>query len=541
MPLTKVVIGGFRSIKETAVIPLAPVTLMFGPNSAGKTSVLRGLELLREVLTARLEGVNLDHFAPVRTFHRLGADHRSTDLTLGAELVNCVINCDAQALGWAGLAPQGSEGGVAVDVLDYRFTLDRAMETSDKWRLAFGGEELFSVHLSRKRAAKELPPLWFPFDKQLLLLNLESAWIAQLPSVGRLIRKLKNPGLAAPYLKHIRVEDQQCAIPLWVHHGRLVSWADDPVDDGGLDEFLEELSAAEHKAFHQAHSYVAAVCEEINSVLDAVERAVTQQLDILVVPGGRGLMTREQLTFPLRDPVFKVHSLSDALARYANWLFNSATNTWLPDALKARQDFVNEMLAHGLFGKRVYQFYPVATKMLESSLSLHPGGQAKKRKWSEPAGMGGDCALMLHDGQQRALNIEEVGSGVSYVLPVLVALWDARLSWVEQPELHLHPAAQCEMADVFIKAFHLGHFSVIETHSEHLLLRLLRRVRETHSDHQPVPNLRCPAEAVCVLYFDPQDDGSTHVHHLRVSRSGDFLDKWPAGFFEERYRELFDE
>lgn len=540
MPLTKVVIGGFRSIKETAVIPLAPVTMMFGPNSAGKTSVLRGLELLREVLTARLEGVNLEHFPSVRTFHRLGADHRSTDLTLGAELVNCIIQCDTQALGWAALAAQGMEGGVGIDVLDYRFTLDRAMETSDKWRLAFGGEELFSVHLARKRVAKELPPLWFPFDKQLLLLNLESPWITQLPSVGRLIRKLKSPGLAAPYLKHIRVEDQQCAIPLWVHRGRLMPWGEDPVDDGRLDDFLEELSASERKAFHLADPYVAAVCEELNAVIDAVERAMIQQLDILVVPGGRGLMTREQLTFPLRDPVFKVRSLSDALALYANWLFNSATDSWLPEKLRARNDFVNEALTHGLFGKRTYQFYPVATRILESSLSLHPGGRAKK-KWSEPSQMGGDCALVLQDGQQRALNIEEVGSGVSYVLPVLVALWDARLSWVEQPELHLHPAAQCEMADVFIKAFHQGHFSVIETHSEHLLLRLLRRVRETHADQQPVPTLRCPAEAVCVLYFDPQDDGSTHVHHLRVSRSGDFLDQWPAGFFEERYRELFDE
>ena len=117
----------------------------------------------------------------------------------------------------------------------------------------------------------------------------------------------------------------------------------------------------------------------------------------------------------------------------------------------------------------------------------------------------------------------------------------AERSWIEQPELHLHPAAQCELGDVVIRAFHRGRFSIIETHSEHMLLRVLKRIRMTSEGKALDPELKCLPEAVSVLYFDPLPDGSTAIRQLRISRGGDFMDRWPAGFFEERDRELFDE
>jgi predicted ATPase len=149
--------------------------------------------------------------------------------------------------------------------------------------------------------------------------------------------------------------------------------------------------------------------------------------------------------------------------------------------------------------------------------------------------------LYLEDQNGRLLDFSEVGSGISYVMPILASLHGAKTSWVAQPELHLHPAAQCEMGDVFLRAFNRGHFSVVETHSEHMLLRMLRRIRQTTKGAVIDDDLKCPPEAISVLYFDPQEDGNTQVRQLRVSRLGDFKDRWPNGFFEERSRELFDE
>jgi predicted ATPase len=48
-------------------------------------------------------------------------------------------------------------------------------------------------------------------------------------------------------------------------------------------------------------------------------------------------------------------------------------------------------------------------------------------------------------------------------------------------------------------------------------------------------------EDLRVLYFEPQPDGYTKVKNIRVSTQGDFIDRWPRGFFEERSKELFDE
>jgi predicted ATPase len=50
---------------------------------------------------------------------------------------------------------------------------------------------------------------------------------------------------------------------------------------------------------------------------------------------------------------------------------------------------------------------------------------------------------------------------------------------IEQPELHLHPSAQAVLADLFIKKSREGVRFLVETHSEHILLRLQRRIAET--------------------------------------------------------------
>jgi len=69
----------------------------------------------------------------------------------------------------------------------------------------------------------------------------------------------------------------------------------------------------------------------------------------------------------------------------------------------------------------------------------------------------------------------------------------------------------------------------------------LKRVRQTHHLVDIAPELRLKPEDLCVLYFDPQNNGTTDVRRLRVTPEGDFMDRWPNGFFEERGKELFDE
>lgn len=139
------------------------------------------------------------------------------------------------------------------------------------------------------------------------------------------------------------------------------------------------------------------------------------------------------------------------------------------------------------------------------------------------------------------VDVRDVGAGVPQIVPVLVAGLCANCSFIEQPELHLHPRLQTEIADFFISVTNTrGHRCIIETHSEHLALRTLRRVRETHAAHIRHRDFSLEKESVAFYYFNPIE-GGTEISRLRVSPTGDFLDRWPRGFFSEREAEIFDD
>ena len=149
--------------------------------------------------------------------------------------------------------------------------------------------------------------------------------------------------------------------------------------------------------------------------------------------------------------------------------------------------------------------------------------------------------LFVQNSSGVELGFQDVGSGISYVLPIIASVWCLPLSFIEQPELHLHPKAQCEVADIFIASLKLNNWAVIESHSEHLLLRLARRIRETTKGYLLPDELKLSPDDVNIYYFDPQPNGSTNVKRIRLDKHGELLDRWPGGFFSERDKELFDE
>ena len=150
--------------------------------------------------------------------------------------------------------------------------------------------------------------------------------------------------------------------------------------------------------------------------------------------------------------------------------------------------------------------------------------------------------LVLMDRRRSTLvTHRDVGIGVSQVLPVVINAFGFReqLIAIEQPEIHLHPGLQAELGDVFIESA-LGdrrNIFVIETHSEHLLLRVMRRMRETaegrHEGRQAVR-----PEDVMVLFVEP-DGSRSIIHQMPLNERGELVKAWPGGFFEEGLKEIF--
>lgn len=147
----------------------------------------------------------------------------------------------------------------------------------------------------------------------------------------------------------------------------------------------------------------------------------------------------------------------------------------------------------------------------------------------------------LVDRAGLTLHPQDVGVGISQVLPVVVAAQDGSASVVciEQPELHIHPAVQVGLGDLFIDgAVNQGLSFLIETHSEHLILRLLRRIRESSELTIRMTDQSLSPDLVGV-YCLSKRDGAVTIDKIPVTKDGDFAKPWPHGFFDERGAELF--
>lgn len=144
-------------------------------------------------------------------------------------------------------------------------------------------------------------------------------------------------------------------------------------------------------------------------------------------------------------------------------------------------------------------------------------------------------------GSELQVRTSDVGVGVSQVLPVVAAALDPHrpgITAIEQPELHLHPRMQVELGDLFAQSVDQGGVFLLENHSEHLMLRLLRRIEETHGGELPEGKPALKPDQVSVVYLD-RVDGEVTATRLRIDEEGEFIDRWPHGFFDERAKELF--
>ncbi|MYC06243.1 MAG: DUF3696 domain-containing protein [Chloroflexi bacterium] len=150
---------------------------------------------------------------------------------------------------------------------------------------------------------------------------------------------------------------------------------------------------------------------------------------------------------------------------------------------------------------------------------------------------GEHITIALKDEHTKTrVTLADVGFGINQLLPVIIegiASPEDSIICVEQPEIHIHPRLQAHLADLMIDTIADEPVKrkqwIVETHSELLILRLQRRIREGEIN----------SEDVSVLYVNPGQNGST-IEVLRLDEEGDFIDAWPHGFFDEGFNELMD-
>jgi predicted ATPase len=131
------------------------------------------------------------------------------------------------------------------------------------------------------------------------------------------------------------------------------------------------------------------------------------------------------------------------------------------------------------------------------------------------------------------VNLADTGFGGSQVLPVIVQGFyqdPNSVLLLEQPEIHLHPRSQATLGDLFIDIANDNKRLIVETHSEHMISRIQRRIAEG----------TVKREDVAIHYFEPNEDG-TRVFEIKLNEDGQFIDDGlPENFFAEGYIESME-
>ncbi len=182
-------------------------------------------------------------------------------------------------------------------------------------------------------------------------------------------------------------------------------------------------------------------------------------------------------------------------------------------------------------GKRLRPFQETIALWLQELKLIH---SFEVREVSKGSGL--YRAYVKRTARSPETLITDVGFGVSQVLPVIVLLYyapEGSTILIEQPEIHLHPAVQSGLADLFISVAKARQLQlIVESHSEHLLSRLTRRIAERETEYGEIT----PDDVA--VYFAETKGGQSAIEALNVNSAG-AITNWPKDFFGDQMGEVF--
>jgi len=509
MSLTAVTLENFKGIGEATRIELKPITLLFGANSAGKSTILQALLYAREIL----ERGNTD---PDKTLQ--GGD--AVDL---GGFRNLVHNHDESL------------------TISLRFDLD----LSDIDLVDYGdfpeSQDLDELSGEAMEAWVKLSINWGRFNDEPAQADYEVGINGVVAARG-----CADEGAGARHL--VRYNGRH---PWFDQGGESEQSPVTNPEPEWVDCPTAELGGPRRGAHRMETLF-----DEIRTVLAAHDLGEwAERLSFcLIAPGEylRSYLKRLHYLGPIRVVPDRTYQPSKSPDE-SRWSTGLAAWDWIHSASLAQLDELNKWLT---WESRLNTGYRVDVKHYKE-LDVDGMAMAALSQGTdfldnydtirnEITALPVKTRILLR--QQRdflPVSPQDVGIGISQVIPVVVAALAQRdgIAAIEQPELHIHPAVQVGLGDLFIRQSHEDDGDnrqfLIETHSEHLLLRILRRIRQTGEDQAP-PNLGLTPDRVAVYYVESTEQG-TYLKHLGINEEGRFIEQWPRGFFEEREKEYFGE
>jgi hypothetical protein len=548
--ITALTVENFKAVRSACRVEFKPITLLFGPNSAGKSTILQAMQFMRELLERQnadadrtIGGGDSVDLGGFRNFIQQHDPSRPVtvriDFSLGDAALSTYGRITVDEADSSDLRKDIADNGIG-DVrsawvkVTCQWNEDKHRPFITRYEVGLNGQRIAEI----SSEVESSPCINFIDFDHPLFLRFDEAEGVKSPEDNSARQELKmvysflsNRAASVSSFEGVQLDELKGdgAIPPF---GRMLP----------LSVSLEEESGQ--------------IATDLFSFL------VSQ---ILVGPGELLLRLLKGIRYlgPIRDvpPRNFVPQTSPDEARWASglaaWdiLFTSYDhdmhmgNAFFKDVnrMLGKEDELN--LGYSLDLSEVYEIKDDSMIMQHLRMLRSDGGPEADTGQlfripvlSELERLQSHRRLLLHDNvNDTDVKPQDVGVGISQVLPVVVGAMAPKCSIfaVEQPELHIHPRIQCSLGDVFAREANKddGRIFLIETHSEHLILRLLHRIRQTTDNECPPDRPSLRADQVAVYYIEGSSDG-LRATSIPVTDDGDFGAKWPDGFFSERVEEL---
>jgi hypothetical protein len=545
MPITAITIENFKGIKEPVRVEFKPITLLFGPNSAGKSTIVQALHYALEIFDRNNldpdktsiggKAIDLGGFETLVYNHDLSNPIRlKIELELQEDLPQYfdgyedmgLFQFDEKILE---IPMKATTASVEITIIwnhqlempilrQYKVDINgyelAVLDTTDDGKQVFiTSVNPFNPVFLEKIIPKEAKDI----IKRYLIEDLpdkEDEFEKIGPIFSALLRNFKLEGGVAGMTKPIGIISQGSALPEW----------------GKALKFHSQVWADETDLIAQGNLLMC-----LSSLIVGPGELIRDELKKLYYIG------------PIRE-IPKRNYIPEKSPDKSRW--SSGLKGW-DIVYKAEKGFINSLNQWLTHKERLNTGYSIETKHyreidVEDPISLLMSQGVGLEELELIQTKMGEIPVKSRVAIREELTgidltPQDVGVGISQVLPLVVAalyIKEGMLA-IEQPELHIHPALQVALGDLFIsKVQERGLCFLLETHSEHLMLRFLRRIRETGEGSLPPGKEPLKPDQLGVYYVERGEKGIS-LTRIRVDQEGEFIDHWPKGFFSERAEELF--
>jgi AAA15 family ATPase/GTPase len=547
LKITKISLTNFRSFKETQIIELAPVTLLFGPNSVGKSSVLMSLAYVQQILfkghcnpqkldalaeksiggfKSLVHGQDTNSTIKIRLDFEADAtpfDNYSSDV---AEMANhihepCLVMDDFGGniksgsveleIAWAERQQHAFVRNYRVWINkhyigcinasdDLKNTIIKELNTEHPLLIPLENEEWLNARfgeLENRELIKD-DEIQTEFEDLLNSLNPNSAVKPAIADVENANEQFTNR--IAP----IALSCRSGAIPIL---SNLV---------------ITNLDGQELEEIDKHFNFL-------------VIRSVLSQAFVLPLDQILAYLNKSILIGPLRIVPNNEYA-PNPHPEQANWFDGSAAWDLIyknPKTDDATKKLIKDSNAWFAYEDKINAGYEILNQSLAEELNIENSDLKDHNNFLNKR-----LVSFKEKRSNILLSANQLGTGISQVLPIVVAAnidQDCLIS-IEQPELHIHPRLQVELGDLFLENSK-KHSYLIETHSEHLILRLLKRVRQSSEEVNNYLSSKVNPTDISIIYLEPSDNGVLSKR-ICIDEDGEFEDRWPDGFFSERREEL---